>query len=166
MGRIPHTACWARCWGWPTPHGQHPRSCFFSLVSQEHHWKMLFSSGQVCHATSLGDWKLVFSVLSWSGTLMTSRKSLPLLVPDSSLAAQKGCTKSGSLQTVSPRVLGISLTGFSCHQEGGKMGMMGLWAHYPCWDENHSSFISVDIVSISLKVSFEERVLLLKTFWE
>lgn len=29
--------------------------------------------------------------------------------------------------------------------------MMGLWAHYPCWDEKHSSFIFVDIVSISLR---------------
>lgn len=107
MGRIPHTTCWAHCWGWLTPHGQHPRSCFFTLAPQEHPWKMLFSSGQVSHATSLGVWKLVFSVLSWSGTLMTSCKSLPLSVPDSSLAAQRGCTKSGSLQMVSPRVLGI-----------------------------------------------------------
>lgn len=31
------------------------------------------------------------------------------------------------------------------------MGMMGLWAHYPCWDEDHSSFIFVDIISVSLR---------------
>lgn len=80
----------------------------------------------------------------------------------SSSVAQRGCAKSESLQMVSPRVLGISLTGFSRCQVGGKMGTMGLWAHYPCWDENHSSFIFVDIASISLKVSFKERVLLLK----
>lgn len=63
---------------------------------------------------------------------------------------------------VSHRVLGSSLTGFSCSQEGGEMEKMGRWAYYPYWDENHFAFIFVDIVSISIKVSFEERVLLLK----
>ena len=139
---------------------------FLVLVSQEHHWKVLFSSGQVSHATSSGVWKLAIFVLLWFGTLMTSCKSLPFPVPDSSLVAQRGCTKSGSWQMVSHRVLGSSLTVFSCCQEGGEMGKMGRWAHYPCWDENHSAFIFVDIVSISIKVSFEERVLLLKKFWE
>ena len=135
---------------------------FLVLVSQEHQGKVLFSSGQVSHAISSGVWKLAIFVLPWSGTLMTSCKSLPLPVPDSSLAAQRGCTKSGSWQMVSHRVLGSSLTGFSCSQEGGEMEKMGRWAYYPYWDENHFAFIFVDIVSISIKVSFEERVLLLK----
>ena len=139
---------------------------FLVLVSQEHQGKVLFSSGQVFHAISSGVWKLAIFVLPWSGTLMTSCKSLPLPVPDSSLAAQRGCTKSGSWQMVSHRVLGSSLTGFSCSQEGGEMEKMGRWAYYPYWDENHFAFIFVDIVSISIKVSFEERVLLLKKCWE
>lgn len=137
---------------------------FLVLVSQEHLWKVLFSSGQVSHATSSRVWKLAIFVLPWSRTLVTSCKSLPILVPDSSRGAQRGCIKSGSWRMVFPRVLGSSLTGFSCSQEGGEMEKMGRWAHYPCWDENHSAFIFVDIVSISVKVSFEERVLLLKKF--
>lgn len=166
MGRIAHMACWAHCWGWLTLHGQHHRSCY-SLGSQEHHWLMLSTFRQVYNATSLGVWKLGFSVSLWSGSLMTLCKSLPLLVPDSSSVTWRGCTKSGSLQIMLPRVLGISLTCFSCHQEGGKMGMMGLWAHYPCWDEDHSSFIFVDIISVSLRFLLKKEFAVKKYMvWE
>jgi hypothetical protein len=36
---------------------------------------------------------------------------------------------------------------FRCHQAGQSLGQDG--AHYPSWDQNNSSFIFVDIVSIS-----------------
>lgn len=162
MGGTLHTACWRHCGGrWLSL--LRFSSIFPGLRAQEHSWKVVSWERQGSRAAWLGVW--TWGILSGCGPEIQTdfKQTAALLDVDSFSVAWQSGTKPGSLPSVfstAPRLLfwqhaSAAMAGRGRQKEEtlGPLSLLG-WKQlffYLCWHSKHL-----------FKVSFEERVLLLK----